>query len=183
MFIFIFLCLIFDLNVFGMYWKYECNMSEKCMYFKYITIGVVPGGGVALLYATKVLDELDEREDLNADQKVGVNIVRKAMQIPAQAIINNSGKEGAVYCGKMLELAENGNTRYGYDAATGKWADLFELGVIDPVKVQRTALQDSSSVAGLMTTTEAVITDLPKKADAGAPSGAAAGMGGGMGVY
>ena len=146
----------------------------------------MPGGGVALLYATKVLDELDSREDLNADQKVGVNIVRRAMQVPAKAIIDNSGKEGAVYCGKMLELAETASARYGYDAATGKWADLHELGVIDPVKVVRTALQDSSSVAGLMTTTEAVITDLPSK-DSGAGAGAAAagGMGGtgGMGAF
>merc|ERR1711879_1056264 len=96
----------------------------------------------------------------NDDQKVGVNIVRKAMHIPAVAIINNSGKEGAVYCGKMLETATP-DSRYGYDAA----------------KVAICALQDSASVAGLMTTTECVITDFPKPAsntpqmDMGGPGG------------
>merc|ERR1712154_728221 len=111
----------------------------------------------------------------NDDQKVGANIVKKAMHIPAVAIINNSGKEGAVYCGKMLETATP-DSRYGYDAATDSWQDLHELGVVDPAKVAICALQDSASVAGLMTTTEAVITDFPKKAGAGGAGGPPGGM-------
>jgi len=132
-----------------------------------ISEGIVPGGGVALLYATKVLDDLDALGLDNDDQRVGANIVKKAMAVPATAIINNAGKEGAVYCGKMIEAATP-DSRYGYDAATDSWADLHELGVVDPAKVVITALQDSASVAGLMTTTEAVITDFPQKAGAGA---------------
>eukprot|EP00483_Globobulimina_turgida_P006109 UN06119 len=97
------------------------------------------------------------------------------MHVPSQAIINNSGKEGAVYCGKMLESA-TADSRYGYDAALDEWHDLFELGVVDPAKVVITALQDAASVAGLMTTTEAVICDFPSK-DAGGGRG---GPGGGM---
>jgi len=142
--------------------------------------GIVPGGGVALLYATKVLDNVDALGLENDDQKVGANIVRKAMHIPAVAIINNSGKEGAVYCGKMLETA-TADSRYGYDAATDSWADLHELGVVDPAKVAVCALQDSASVAGLMTTTECVITDFPKPASGGgAPQMDMGGPGGGF---
>jgi chaperonin GroEL len=127
--------------------------------------GIVPGGGIALLYATKILEDLSVLNLENEDQKVGVNIVRKSIAIPATAIINNAGREGAVYCGKMLETATP-DSRYGYDAALDKWCDLHELGVVDPAKVVICALQDAASVAGLMTTTEAVITDLPKKDDA-----------------
>merc|ERR1712048_996231 len=126
-----------------------------------VSEGIVPGGGVALLYATKVLDDIESLGVENDDQRVGVNIVKKAMQVPATAIINNSGKEGAVYCGKMMESATP-DSRYGYDAATDSWQDLHDLGVVDPAKVVVCALQDSASVAGLMTTTEAVITDFPK---------------------
>eukprot|EP00484_Ammonia_sp_Unknown_P023782 CAMPEP_0197031044 /NCGR_PEP_ID=MMETSP1384-20130603/10150_1 /TAXON_ID=29189 /ORGANISM="Ammonia sp." /LENGTH=566 /DNA_ID=CAMNT_0042460517 /DNA_START=153 /DNA_END=1853 /DNA_ORIENTATION=- len=140
--------------------------------------GIVPGGGVALLYATKVLDNLDALGLENDDQRVGVQIVRKAMAVPATAIINNAGREGAVYCGKMLETATP-DSRYGYDAATDSWADLHELGVVDPSKVVTTALIDSASVAGLMTTTEAVITDFPKK-EGGAPQMDMGGPGGGF---
>eukprot|EP00483_Globobulimina_turgida_P001660 UN01662 len=144
--------------------------------------GIVQGGGVALLYATKIFDSPTVMEDLgleNGDQKVGVNIVKKAMHIPAVAIINNSGKEGAVYCGKMLETATP-DSRYGYDAALDSWQDLFELGVVDPAKVVITALQDSASVAGLMTTTEAVITDFPQKDAKGGPQMDMGGPGGGF---
>merc|ERR1712129_355988 len=133
--------------------------------------GIVPGGGVALLYATKILDDIDALGLDNDDQKVGVNIVRKAMHVPATAIIDNAGKEGAVYCGKMLESATP-DSRYGYDAASDSWMDLHELGVVDPAKVVVTALQDSASVAGLMTTTEAVICEYPDKGSkGGAPQG------------
>merc|ERR1712087_334911 len=119
------------------------------------------------LYATKILEDVDSLGLDNDDQKVGVNIVKKAMHVPATAIIGNSGKEGAVYCGKMLETATP-DSRYGYDAASDSWQDLHELGVVDPAKVVICALQDSASVAGLMTTTEAVITDFPQKAGGGA---------------
>lgn len=138
-----------------------------------VSEGVVPGGGVALLYSTLVLNDVEVD---NNDQLVGVNIIRKAIKIPAQSIIDNSGREGAVYIGKMLEQVSDANARFGYDAATDEWADLHELGVIDPVKVVRSTIQDASSVASLMTTTEAVITDLPKKNEApkmdmGGPAG------------
>jgi len=133
--------------------------------------GVVTGGGIALLYSTLVLDNVEFE---NEDQKVGIDIVRRAIQLPAIAIIRNSGKEGAVYAGKMLENCKP-DSRYGYDCATDQWCDLHELGVIDPVKVVRTALQDASSVASMMTTTEVAITDLPRKdapkMDMGGPGG------------
>jgi len=138
-----------------------------------VSEGVVCGGGIALLYATTLLDKFQTE---NEDQQVGVKIVQKAIKIPATAIINNAGKEGAVYCGKMLEQAKSPDSRYGYDVATDQWCNLFEIGVIDPVKVVRTALQDSASVAALMTTTEAVITSVPSKEkgpkmDMGGPGG------------
>merc|ERR1712154_200053 len=141
--------------------------------------GIVPGGGVALLYATKVLEDLEALGLENADQKVGVNIVRKAMHVPATAIISNAGKEGAVYCGKMLETATP-DSRYGYDAASDSWQDLRELGVVDPAKVVVCALQDSASVAGLMTTTEAVICEHPEKGNKPAPQMDMGGPGGGF---
>merc|ERR1712130_758720 len=141
--------------------------------------GIVPGGGVALLYATKILDDIDALGLDNSDQKVGVNIVKKAMHVPATAIIGNSGKEGAVYCGKMLETATP-DSRYGYDAASDTWQDLHELGVVDPAKVVVCALQDSASVAGLMTTTEAVICEYPEKNKAPAPQMDMGGPGGGF---
>jgi chaperonin GroEL len=133
--------------------------------------GVVPGGGIALLYSTLVLDDVEVEND---DQRVGVNIVKRAIQIPSIAIVRNSGKEGAVYAGKMLETATP-DSRYGYDAASDTFCDFFQKGVIDPVKVVRTALQDAGSVAGLMTTTECILTELPKKdapkLDMGGPGG------------
>jgi len=125
-----------------------------------VSEGVVAGGGMALLYASKILEEFKDYE--NESQKVGIDIVLKAIRRPAAAIIDNAGKEGVVICGKMLETADP-DSRHGYDAATDKWCDFFEAGVIDPVKVVRTALQDAASVAGLMATTEAVITEHPNK--------------------
>jgi chaperonin GroEL len=136
--------------------------------------GVVVGGGIALLYSVSVLDTLAYD---NEDQRVGIDIVRKSIQLPCVAIIRNSGKEGAVYAGKMLETSKP-DSRYGYDCATDQWCDLHELGVIDPVKVVRTALQDAASIASLMTTTEVVITDLPKKDHAKMDMGGGGGPGG-----
>ncbi len=134
--------------------------------------GVSPGGGVALLRAIKALDGIQVD---NADQKTGVDIVRKAIQTPARQIIDNSGGDGAVVVGKLLENSSYG---YGYDAQSGQYGDLVALGIIDPTKVVRTALQDAASVAGLLITTEATITESPKKDSPQMPMGGGGGMGG-----
>ena len=119
--------------------------------------GILPGGGVALLRALKALDAVKPE---NGDQKTGVDIVRKAIQAPARQIVDNAGDDGAVVVGKLLKTSEYA---YGYDAQTGRYEDLFKKGIIDPAKVVRTALQDAASVAGLLVSTEAMITELPKK--------------------
>jgi len=132
--------------------------------------GVVPGGGVALLRAAKALDDL--RPD-NEDQKIGINIVRKALSFPARWIAINAGEDGSVVVGKILEKA---NYSWGYNAQTGEYSDLPSQGVIDPAKVVRTALQDAASIAGLLITTEAMVAERPKKEAAHPPM-----PGGGMG--
>ncbi|MBO0734700.1 MAG: chaperonin GroEL [Methylocapsa sp.] len=119
--------------------------------------GVLPGGGVPLLRAIKALDGIKVE---NSDQKTGVEIVRKAIQAPARQIIDNAGGDGSVVVGKLIEANEYG---YGFDAQTDEYGDLIARGIIDPTKVVRTALQDAASVAGLIVTTEATITELPKK--------------------
>ena len=136
--------------------------------------GIVPGGGVALLRASKSLDAL--KPD-NEDQKVGIQIVRKALQTPARQIFTNSGEDGSVIVGKILE---NSLYSFGYNAQTHEYGDLYKQGVIDPTKVVRAALQDAASVAGLLITTEAMIADVPKKEahSHGAPGGGMGGMGG-----
>ena len=123
--------------------------------------GVVPGGGVALLRAIKSLDKVAYAND---DQRVGVNIVRKAIQVPARQIAENAGEDGAVIVGKLLEYKD---ANWGYDAQNGKYCDLVKAGIIDPAKVVRTALQDAASVAGLLITTEAMVADEPEKKGAG----------------
>jgi chaperonin GroEL len=132
--------------------------------------GISPGGGVALLRAIPALDAVKVG---NPDQKTGVDIVRKAIQAPARQIVDNAGADGAVVVGKLLEAKEYS---YGYDAQTGEYGDLVALGIIDPTKVVRTALQDAASIAGLIVTTEATITEHPKAEAAGHPPGG--GMGG-----
>ncbi len=136
--------------------------------------GIVPGGGVALLRASKALETL--KSD-NEDQKVGIQIVRKALQTPARQIFTNAGEDGSVIVGKILE---NNSYAYGYNAQTHQFGDLYQQGVIDPTKVVRAALQDAASVAGLLVTTEAMIADVPKKETHthGAPGGGMGGMGG-----
>ncbi len=119
--------------------------------------GIVPGGGVALLRALKSLDAL--KVD-NEDQKIGINIIRRAAQAPARQIAQNAGEDGSVIVGKILE---NGSYNWGYDAQTGTYVDLVGKGIIDPTKVVRTALQDAASVASLLITTEAMIAEKPKK--------------------
>jgi chaperonin GroEL len=132
--------------------------------------GVVPGGGVALLRAVKSLEGLKVEND---DQKVGINIVKKALQTPARQIFQNSGEDGSVIVGKILENPKYG---YGYNAQTLAYGDLVAEGVIDPTKVVRSALQGAASVAGLLVTTEAMVAELPKKESAHPPM-----PGGGMG--
>ena len=141
--------------------------------------GIVAGGGVALLYATKVLDKL---EGENEDQQVGINIIRKAITGPVRQIAENAGFDGAVVSGKLLEQKD---TDFGFDAQTGKYANLVKAGIIDPTKVVRAALQDAGSIAGLLITTEAMVADKPEPAGAaGAPAmpdmGGMGGMGGMM---
>jgi chaperonin GroEL len=133
--------------------------------------GISPGGGVALLRAIPALDAIKVE---NSDQKTGVDIVRKAIQAPARQIVDNAGDDGAVVVGKLLEAKEY---NYGYDAQTGEYGHLVKLGIIDPTKVVRTALQDAASIAGLIVTTEATITEHPKK-EAPAMPGGMGGMGG-----
>ena len=133
--------------------------------------GVSPGGGVALLRAIASLDAVNTA---NTDQKTGVEIVRKAIQAPARQIVDNAGGDGAVVVGKLIEAKEYG---FGFDAQKGEYGDLIKLGIIDPTKVVRTALQDAASIAGLIVTTEATITEQPKK-EAPALPGGHGGMGG-----
>jgi chaperonin GroEL len=132
--------------------------------------GIVPGGGVALLRATKTLEGLKVDND---DQRIGINIVRKAIQAPARQIVQNAGDDGSVVVGKILEHAKYS---YGYNAQTGQYGDLVSEGVIDPTKVVRCALQDAASIAGLLITTEAMVAERPKEAPPPMPGG-----GGGMG--
>ena len=136
--------------------------------------GIVAGGGVALLYATRALDKVKVN---NADQTVGVDIVRRALQTPARQIVENAGHDGAVVAGKLLERK---SPTYGFDAQTGQYCDLVKAGIIDPTKVVRTALQDAASVAGLLVTTEAMVAERPEKKEPPMPGGGG-GMGGGMG--
>jgi chaperonin GroEL len=125
--------------------------------------GVLPGGGVALLRATEALKKVRTQ---NEDQKHGVDIVRKALSAPARQIAVNSGEDGSVIVGKILE---NNSYGYGFDAQGGEYVDLVKKGIIDPTKVVRQALQGASSVAGLLITTEAMVAELPKKKDAMPP--------------
>jgi chaperonin GroEL len=136
--------------------------------------GIVPGGGVALLKASKALDGFKVE---NTDQEAGVAIVRRALQAPIRQIVENAGVEGSIVVSKIME---NKSATYGFNAQTEEYVDLIEAGIIDPAKVVRTALQDAASVAGLMITTEAAIVEAPKKGGAGA-GGMPGGMGGGMG--
>jgi chaperonin GroEL len=132
--------------------------------------GIVPGGGVALMRTLKILDGLKSAND---DQKVGINIVRRALQAPARQIAENAGEDGAVIAGKILDSSDY---TFGYNAQTGEYGDLVKQGVIDPAKVVRTALQDAASVAGLLVTTEAMVAEKPKPKAPPMPHG-----GGGMG--
>ncbi|MBL0337891.1 MAG: chaperonin GroEL [Rhodospirillaceae bacterium] len=137
--------------------------------------GIVAGGGVALLYAIKSLEKLKFEND---DQRVGIDIIRRALSAPARLIADNAGTDGAVVVGKLLESK---NTNWGFDAQTGVYTDMFKAGIIDPTKVVRTALQDAASVAGLLITTEAMIAERPERKSPSMPSQGGMGGMGGMG--
>jgi len=132
--------------------------------------GIVPGGGVALLRAAGKLDKL---EASNEDQKVGIRIVRRALEAPLRQIAENAGTDGSIVIGKVLD---NKDPNWGYNAQTGQYTDLVKAGVIDPTKVVRAALQHAGSVSGLLITTEAMIADKPEKKGPAMPGGG--GMGG-----
>ena len=136
--------------------------------------GVVAGGGVALVRA---LQKIEGLEGDNEDQNVGINIALRAMETPLRQIISNAGEESSV----VLDKIKAGKGNYGFNAQTGEYGDMIEMGILDPAKVTRTALQAAGSVAGLMVTTEAMISDLPE--ENAAPPGMPPGMDGmgGMG--
>jgi len=134
--------------------------------------GIVPGGGVALLRAKAAIGKLS---DENADIQSGINLVLRAIEAPIRQIVENAGAEGSVVVGKILE---NKSQTFGYDAQTEQYVDMVSAGVVDPAKVVRVALQDAASVAGLLITTEAMVTDRPKKDAPPMPGGGMGGMGG-----
>jgi chaperonin GroEL len=138
--------------------------------------GIVPGGGVALIRAAHVLDNMN----VEGDEKVGVDILHRAMAEPVRQIAENAGKDGSVIAEEVKKLKGS----HGYNAALDKYEDLVAAGIVDPTKVTRSALQNAASIAAMLLTTEAVVTDLPEKKDGGAgmPGGmpGMGGMGGGM---
>jgi chaperonin GroEL len=134
--------------------------------------GIVPGGGIALLRAKKAIGKMTSD---NADVQAGINIVLKALEAPIRQIAENSGVEGSIVVGKVME---NKSETFGFDAQKEEYVDMVTAGIIDPAKVVRAALQDAASVAGLLITTEAMVAELPRDKPA-MPAGG--GMGGGMG--
>ena len=131
--------------------------------------GIVPGGGIALLRAAKALEKIKE----TGDAAIGVEIIRRALEAPLRQIATNAGAEGSLIVEHVLKQAE----AIGYNAATGEYTDMFKAGIVDPTKVTRTALQNAASVAAMLLTTEAVITDIPEEDRAPARGGAGGGMG------
>ena len=137
--------------------------------------GVVVGGGCALLYAAQDLDKVKSK---GADQKAGIDIVKKALEAPIRQITTNAGVDGSVIVGKLLEAKKSSQ---GYDAQNEEYCDMFSKGIIAPTKVVRTALQDAASISGLLVTTEAMIADKPEEKDAA--GGMPGGMPGGMAAW
>jgi chaperonin GroEL len=134
--------------------------------------GIVPGGGVALLRAKAAVSKLKSE---NADEQAGINIVLKALEAPIRQIVENSGVEGSIVVGKILE---HKSQTFGFNAQTELYVDMIEAGIVDPSKVVRTALQDAASVSGLLITTEAMVAELPKDKPAMPMGGGGGGMGG-----
>jgi chaperonin GroEL len=137
--------------------------------------GIVPGGGKALLYCSTKLDDVKENQAINMDQKIGVEIIQKALKAPLSTIAANAGAEGAVVCGDLIK--EGVPIEQGFDAQNGVYTDMFAAGIIDPTKVTRTGIVDAASVASLLTTSESMIVDKPQEGGAGMPGGMG-GMGG-----
>src|SRR5690606_7590337 len=133
--------------------------------------GIVAGGGVALLRASLAI----KATGANSDQTAGIAIVRRALQAPARQIATNAGAEASIVAGKILDKK---SVTFGYNAQTGAYGDMIAMGIVDPMKVVRTALQDAASIAGLLVTTEAMIAEAPKRESAGG-GGMPGGMGGG----
>jgi chaperonin GroEL len=133
--------------------------------------GVVAGGGVTLLYASQRLGQLNPEND---DQKVGIDIIRRALQAPARQIFANAGAEGSVIVGKLLD---KGQADHGFDAQSGTYVDMVKAGIIDPTKVVRLALQGAASVAGLLITTEAMVAEKPQGSAPSMPGGGMDDMG------
>lgn len=138
--------------------------------------GIVPGGGKALLYCSTLLTEVAEKEAKNMDQRIGVEIIQRALRAPISTIVSNAAEEGAVVCGELLKPEVAIET--GYNAQDGTYCNMYEAGIIDPAKVTRTGLLDAASVAGLLTTSESMIVDKPNTDNGGGGGG---GMPGGMG--
>ncbi len=136
--------------------------------------GIIPGGGVGLLRTIPSLDKLK----LEGDEKIGVDIVKRALEEPIRHLANNAGLEGSV----VVQRVKQEKTNIGYDVTQDAYVDMIDAGVIDPTKVTRSALQNASSIAALLLTTEALITDKPEKEAPMpmAPGGGMGGMGGGM---
>jgi len=135
--------------------------------------GIIPGGGATLVQAVKALDT-SESDSLNEAERVGYKIVKRSLEEPIRQIATNAGLDGSI----VVERAKNEKRGTGFDAAKMEWKDLIAAGIIDPAKVTRSALQNASSIAGLLLTTEATITDLPEKEPPPAPAGPGGGMGG-----
>ncbi len=158
--------------------KERKDRVEDAMYATRAAVeeGIVAGGGVALLYSIKALEGLKSQND---DQRVGIEIIRKALQAPARQIAVNAGVDGSIVVGKLLDSKD---PCFGFDAQSGEYTDLVKAGIIDPTKVVRIALQDAASIAGLLITTEAMVGEKPEKKEAAMPNmDAMGGMGGGMG--
>ncbi|KAJ2793539.1 chaperonin, partial [Coemansia helicoidea] len=139
--------------------------------------GILPGGGTALLKASLELEQLQAE---NFDQNLGISIIKEAIRRPARTIADNAGLEGAVVVGKTLEIGA-ADFNYGFDAAKCEYTDMIQSGIVDPLKVVRTALLDASGVSSLLTTSECMIVDAPEKAAPAAPGGMGMGGMGGMG--
>ncbi|HVM93501.1 MAG TPA: TCP-1/cpn60 chaperonin family protein, partial [Terriglobales bacterium] len=132
--------------------------------------GIVPGGGVALARCVPALEKLK----LEGDEQIGINIVKRAITEPLRMIAENAGEEGAVVLGKVNDSKD---TNFGYNAQSGEYEDLVKAGVLDPTKVVRTALTNAGSIASLMLTTEALVSEIPEKKEAPMPGGHGGGMG------
>jgi len=137
--------------------------------------GIVPGGGVAFIRALSTLEGLE----YEGDEQIGLNIVKRALEEPLRMIVSNAGQEGAVVVGKVKEATE---PNMGFDAAAEEYSDMIKAGILDPAKVTRTALQNAASIASLMLTTEALVSEIPEEGPA-APQMPPGGGGGMPGMY